>query len=135
MLSTVFCAEPFAPRRPDPDYAVEVGAAEAAGLQVSLISHEVLVEEGNPAAAVRQVAPVDPPQLGIYRGWMMSPLTYAALHAELLARGIRLINDPTAYQHCHYLPDWYDELQDVTPRSVWLDQDCGLSGVRPSCQR
>jgi hypothetical protein len=130
MLSAVFCAEPFAPRRPDPDYAAEVEAAESAGLQGALISHEVLVEEGRPEAAVRLVTPVDPPRLGIYRGWMMSPPTYATLHTELLARGIHLINDPAAYLHCHYLPEWYDELRDVTPRSVWLDQESGLSMER-----
>jgi hypothetical protein len=129
VLNVVFCSEPFAVTRPDPDYAEEVRAAEAAGLQVALMSYETLVNEGQPQAAVRLVAAVEP-QLGIYRGWMLPPAIYTDLYGVLRGRGIRLINDPDAYRHCHYPPEWYEELRDVTPRSVWLDQDNGLSMER-----
>jgi hypothetical protein len=130
VLTTIFCSEPFQPRRPDPAFADEVEAAEAVGLRVSLISHEALVEDGNVTAALRQVHAVDPPEVGSYRGWMMSPENYAAMYRGLFDRGVRLINSPEAYRHCHYLPEWYPELQDVTPRSVWLDLESASSMER-----
>src|SRR5205823_932513 len=43
------------------------------------------------------------------------------LFAALAERGIDLINDPDAYRRCHYLPGWYASLEEMTPRSVWLE--------------
>ena len=40
---------------------------------------------------------------------------YALLFSALVDRGMNLINDPNAYRRCHYLPEWYALLEDVTP--------------------
>jgi hypothetical protein len=51
---------------------------------------------------------------------MLQPAQYAQLYHALVALGVRLINDPAAYLHCHFLPESYSVLQGNTPRSVWL---------------
>lgn len=51
---------------------------------------------------------------------MLRTTQFAMLSDALAARGVLLINDPTAYRHCHYLPEWYPRFEGHTPRSVWL---------------
>jgi hypothetical protein len=138
MTTLLYCADPQAPGRPDPWFAAEAEAARAAGLDAALIAYEALVDGGDAEAAVRRVAPAaDGPALGVYRGWMLRPGAYAGLYAALLARGVRLINDPAAYRHCHHLPEWYPRLEGRTPRSVWLetgpdvDLDAVMERLRP----
>ena len=110
-------------RQPDPDYSQEAAAAAGQGLPVGLVSYEALVYEGDPAKAVRRVPAGNGPTplTAIYRGWMLSPESYARLYTALEAWQIRLINTPAAYRYCHYLPEWYPALSAYTPRSVWLD--------------
>lgn len=126
-MRLIFCADPLNARQPDPDYAGELAAAQALGARADLISYEALVNEGDADRAVRRVAPAAgaadddaAPELAVYRGWMLRPADYARLYAALLARGVRLINDPAAYRHTHYLPDAYPLLAAHTPRTVWL---------------
>jgi len=122
-MRLLFCANPLDARQPDPDYANELVAAQAFGARTDLISYEALVNEGDADRAVRRVAPADDPaapELAVYRGWMLRPVDYARLYAALLARGVRLINDPTAYRLAHYLPEAYPLIAAHTPRTVWL---------------
>jgi hypothetical protein len=122
-MRILFCSDPLQPRRPDSAYAAEVAAAEARGIGYDLVDYEALVYESDPSRAVRRVPEQETPYLGVYRGWMLRPEQYAQLYHALAARGVRLINDPEAYRHCHYLPDSYSVLQRHTPASVWLRTD------------
>jgi hypothetical protein len=116
----VFCSDPLNERAPDSVYEAEVSAAKEAGFVHALVSYEALVYERNPERAVRRVEQRDPsPVLGIYRGWMLTPPLYEELYGALERKGIRLINDPAAYEHCHYLPASYAVVAGHTPRSVW----------------
>lgn len=117
-MKIVFCAEPFAPTRPDAAYADEVAAAHAAGLETALIDFEALVHDRDVAAAARRIKPGRQLELAIYRGWMLRPEIYAELYTTLQERGLRLINDPAAYRHCHYLPESYPLIAPHTPRTV-----------------
>jgi hypothetical protein len=119
-LRLVFCASPLDGRAVDPAFAGEAAAAVACGLPCDLLDFEALVDAGSPERAVRRVEASPAPVLAVYRGWMLRPATYAALYAALAARGVRLINDPAAYRHCHYLPEAYPVLAGHTPRTVWL---------------
>lgn len=123
-MRLLFCAEPFRPNRPDPDYAAEVAAAEACGFSTSLIDFEALVLSSDAQAAIRKVTPADEPETAIYRGWMLKPPQYAALYEALLGKGIRLINTPDAYVHCHHLPESYPIIEPYTPKTVW----CKVNG-------
>ncbi|HEX5548414.1 MAG TPA: ATP-grasp domain-containing protein [Ktedonobacterales bacterium] len=123
----IYCADPLHPRQPDSAYAEEIATAEAVGLAYGLISYEALVDDNDTEAAVRRIPEQSPQAAAVYRGWMLRPEQYARLYNALAARGVLLINDPAAYRHCHYLPEWYPLFEGETPRSVWLH-----SGNEPS---
>jgi hypothetical protein len=117
-MHLIYCCDPINPLQPDPLYQDEVEAAKQVGLNISLISYEALVHENNASKAVARVPEVQ--DTGIYRGWMLKPEQYRRLYEALLSRGIHLTNDPTAYKHCHYLPESYSIIEACTPKSVWL---------------
>lgn len=119
-MKIVFCEHPLQPRQVDEDYQAEAAAAAAAGISHVVVNFEALVNSGDAARAVRRVPAQDEPMLGIYRGWMLRPERYAELYAALEGKGIRLINDPAAYRHCHHLPESYSAIAGATPDSVWL---------------
>lgn len=116
-MRILFCADPLAPRQPDSMFAREADAVRDLGLPFGLIDFESLVA-GSPRAAVRRV-PEAQGEIAVYRGWMIRPAVYLALHEALVARGVHLINDPAAYERAHHLPGWYLALAGDTPRSVW----------------
>ncbi|MBW4488257.1 MAG: ATP-grasp domain-containing protein [Trichocoleus desertorum ATA4-8-CV12] len=135
-MQFIFCADPFDIRQPDCDYVTECEAVKSLGFQPALIDFEALVNEQNPGKAVRKV-PVQPTeQMGLYRGWMLTPTQYQQLFEALAQRGVRLLNDATAYKHCHYLPESYSIIAPCTPKSVWLtlngelDMDIVMSLLR-----
>ena len=119
-MRLIFCSDPMNPRLPDVAYASEVAAADRLGVECSLISFEALVDERDADRAVRRVTPApEEAEVGVYRGWMMTPEVYAELYDALADRRVRLVNTPAQYEHCHYLPRWYGALEGHTPRSVW----------------
>ena len=78
---------------------------------------------------MRRVPEQDQPVLAAYRGWMMTPPQYHRLYDALDAKGVRLINDPEQYRHCHHLPESYPVIEGHTPRSVWLSGDLGIDRI------
>lgn len=119
-MRTIFCSDPLDGRKPDSAYESEVSAASTLGIDYSLFDYEALVYEDNPAKATRKVTTATEAELAIYRGWMLKPEKYSQLYAALLKKGVRLINDPAAYRHCHYLPASYSVIEGCTPKSVWM---------------
>jgi hypothetical protein len=122
-MRLIYCADPLNPRAVDADYETEAGAASALGIEHNLISFEALVNERDPARAVRGVREAEHAEAAIYRGWMLTVAQYAALYDALAARNLRLLNDPAAYQFCHYLPDSYPAIEGRTPHTVWTRLD------------
>jgi hypothetical protein len=122
-MQIVFCCDPLDTRSPDDAYRPEAEAAERLGIPYSLVSFEALVNEGEPQRAVRRVPQQAGPVLALYRGWMLTPDAYRLLYEALLAKGLRLLNDPAAYRHCHYLPESYPVIEGHTPKSVWTEVD------------
>ena len=120
MTTIIFCADPLRRRQPDPIYAAEYAAAQAAGFTVALLDYEALVDEHDAVASTRQIAAGSGDAHGIYRGWMLTPSLYHQLYDALMARGMTLINTPEMYRHTHYLPESYPVIQAHTPRTVWL---------------
>lgn len=119
-MKLLFCSNPLDSRHPDEAYQSEVGAAARLGLSFALVDHDVLVNGIDPAKAVRRVSEQPFPHLGLYRGWMVTPDQYQLLYEALDSKHIRLLNDPAAYRHCHYLPESYSIIEPLTPRSVWI---------------
>jgi len=120
MIHIIFCADPLRPRHPDPLYAAEYEAAQAAGFAVTLMRYEALVEEHDAGRAVQTMIPAAQREMGIYRGWMLTPEDYRRLYDALADISIDLINTPAMYRHCHYLPECYPLIQAHTPQTIWL---------------
>ena len=116
MPVVLFPSQPFNLREIDPDFEAERLAAREEGLATALVDHTQIVD-GAAAAGVARVPDGEPAAL--YRGWMLKPEQYRAMHAALLGRGITLINTPQQYRTCHYLPESYPWIEGHTPRSVW----------------
>ena len=121
----LFCCGPFHPTKVDESFASEAEAATALGHDTALIDFESLLE-GNAAKAFRKTQIFDQPRLAIYRGWMLSVEKYATLYDSLLGRGIRLVNNPGQYRHCHCLPESYLVIAPCTARTVWIDKAGGF---------
>lgn len=119
-MRLLFPADPFDGRAADEVWQPEVNAAGEAGMPVSLLDYEALFQDGSAARAVRHVAPGAGEEPAVLRGWMVRAEEYGRLYAALEARGLRLINTPSAYVHCHHLPASYEVIRPCTPRTVWL---------------
>ena len=120
-MRIIFSGDPFQPKQPEEAYAREAAACDALGILWSPLNFEAIVYENDWEQAVRRVLPVVGKEAAVYRGWMLTPTQYGGLFGALAARGLRLINSPAEYEHCHYLPRWYESLKDDTPRSIWTE--------------
>ncbi len=121
MIRIIYCDSVFDHKTIEPDYEEEKQSAIAEGFHFSLISFEALIDE-NVATALKYVKAAETRELGIYRGWMLTPIQYQNLYDGLLKKNIKLINNPTEYKHCHYLPSSYDIIKSKTPKSNWTTQ-------------
>lgn len=128
-MKLIFCEDPLRARQPDEAYAREVDAADALSATHHVINYESLVDDGDVARAVKRVPQQDRQELAVYRGWMMKPGKYGLLYEALLQRGLRLINDPSSYLHCHHLPESYPIIESVTPKTVWLKGDLSIDRI------
>lgn len=126
-LIVLFCEDPLRAGQPDEAFAAEARAARELGIEYGLIGYEALVNDRNPTRAIRRISGAGPAREAVYRGWMLRPSEYGALYDSLSSKGVRLINSPSGYRHCHYLPECYHVIADQTPRSVWLPSDAGFS--------
>ncbi|MHB9108508.1 MAG: ATP-grasp domain-containing protein [Armatimonadota bacterium] len=113
----LFCCDPLNCRRVDSDYQAEYDAACDTGLLQGLINYEELIA-GNVARSVAQVPEGSADAL--YRGWMLTPEQYGAMYVALRGREVRLITSPEAYRHCHYLPESYPLIREMTADTVWV---------------
>jgi hypothetical protein len=114
-------ADPLRPRRADEHFAAEAAAARDAGIAVALIDHDALADPDGAEGAVARVP--DAGGATVYRGWMMSSASYAALAGALTARGVTLRTGAAQYQQAHELPGWQPALAAVTPQAAWTDGD------------
>lgn len=117
-MRILFCDNGFHNNEIEPDYEAEKKSAEIAGFDCSLISFEELSRE-NSLSALKLIKRAETREIAIYRGWMLTPMHYRNLYDGLLEKNIELINSPSEYQHCHYLPDSYAKIEFKTPKSNW----------------
>ena len=135
-MLVLYCSDPRDRRHPDGQYAGEVAVADRLGIRWAAVDHDA-VERGDTDRALRHVPEQQHPVTGVYRGWRMTVEQYAGFHRALEDRGVRLVNDPAAYRHCHHLPESYPAIAGHTPRTVWLpgrgefDPDAVMDLLRP----
>lgn len=118
-MRLIFCSDPLQVRVPDSLFQHEVNVAQSLGIEYDLINYEALVDSNNPLKTVGRVRSQSSSTLALYRGWMLHPVQYKVLFNALAKLGIYLINDPSAYKYCHYLPESYSVIHSYTPKTVW----------------
>lgn len=120
-MNILFCDNPFENKPSvDTDYEDEYVAAKQNGFTPQLFSYESLTKDNDVEFATRRIKHNDTLQKTIYRGWMLKPSQYTLLYNKLLTKNYKLINSPTEYQNCHYLPDSYKFINGHTPKTIWL---------------
>jgi hypothetical protein len=132
----LYCSDPWDRRRPDSQYVGEAAAADRLGIPWAAVDHDA-IEKGDTDRGLRHFPGQQHPVTGVYRGWMLAVEQYAGFYRALEDRGVRLVNDPAAYRHCHHLPESYPAIEGHTPRTVWLpgrgefDPDAVMDLLRP----
>lgn len=114
-MRLLYPCDPFEKKKPDEEYREEYEAAQAAGITCSLFSAEDF-ESGEfmsrpPLAEGEEV---------MYRGWMLTPSEYENLQNAIERMGGKVLTSSTQYRHCHYLPEWYSQCEDVTPKTIFF---------------
>jgi ATP-grasp domain, R2K clade family 3 len=117
-MRVLFPSQPFESMSVDAAFEAERRAAQGAGLETCLINAEAL-DEGAHEKATRRLPQLEADEVALYRGWMISATSYAALYDALARRRLRLVNDADQYRHCHHLPESYPLIRDHTPKTVW----------------
>lgn len=120
-MRIIYCDSVFDNKVIEPDYEEEMKSAIEAGFDFSLVSFEELTD-GNISKALKFIKETENNEFAIYRGWMLTPSQYKKLFDGLIKKNVRLINTPTEYQHCHYLPDSYGKIESKTPKSNWTTE-------------
>ncbi len=109
----LFPSHPLNPKRPDETFSDQIEAFMAAGYTVSLCP-DAVIEGTQPLRGVPVGSEV------IYRGWMLDAVGYKHLEEAINAAPSQLLTSLDSYLAAHYLPRWYDKLQDLTPETVVL---------------
>jgi hypothetical protein len=120
-MLVLFPSDPFETYKPDPDWAEEARIAQECGHEVAYVHHESLVNDDDPAAAVKKVPEQGETVRGLYRGWMLTSDQYEKLHGALMRdRGVDLITSPEEYARVQNMPEWMRLIEGGTPQSVVL---------------
>ena len=104
----------------DPDFWPESAAVHDLRLPYSLFDFDLAVEEGNFQGAIACVEPSEKLRTAILRSWMFSVEEYEKLYNALFSKGVKLINSPSEYSFCHWLPNSYGAIKHVTPTTTWI---------------
>ncbi len=115
----LFCEDPLAANRVEPDFEGEYLAATEAGFPTLLFNYDDLLSEDRQAFATKRIKLAEGNALVIYRGWMLTPDQYTLLYNTLLAKNYSLVNTAIEYQNCHYLPDSLHFIGGKTPATIY----------------
>ena len=114
-MRLLYPSAPFQPKLPDETYAAEYATAVAAGLPVSLFSHE---EFG--LGTFQPYPALTPGEVVCYRGWVLTIEDYLRLWTGIRRSRAIPLTSPEAYKLCHYLPSWYSLLVTHTPKTLFF---------------
>src|ERR1041385_4137630 len=120
-MHLLYPSNPLRARQPDDQYASEVDAVHAAGLEFSLFSLESFQ-----AGEFRPIPPLPSSATILYRGWMLATDEYASLVNSIKGAGANPFTDLTAYLASHQLPNWYPKIADLTPQTRIFPAGCDL---------
>ncbi|MGV8123062.1 MAG: ATP-grasp domain-containing protein [Candidatus Xenobiia bacterium LiM19] len=118
-MIVIFCAHQLEHGAVDECFEEEAAAVSGLGIEYALLDLDALISAEQSHQAVRSVRFHPNRVNAVYRGWMMKPEHYRSLYEALVERNVYLINDPQAYIHCHYLPEYYHLIENQTAKTVW----------------
>lgn len=123
-MRLLYPCSPLEKKKPDEIFEEEFLAAQKAELPCALYSAEDFeCGEFKPRPALTEGEEM------LYRGWMLTPDSYARLYSAVADKGGRMITTPEQYRQCHYLPEWYSLCVDITPKTIFLERDADFSLV------
>jgi hypothetical protein len=105
-------------REPDPEFQREAQVLENLGIPWHVVNISAL-NSGDLAGAFRFFGEV-PLSPMIYRGWILHPEEFAALHEALSQRGCRLLTSPAAHRHALLFPEFFPAIADCSFPAVWI---------------
>jgi hypothetical protein len=124
IMRLLYPSNPFEKKKPDEAYEEEFDAAQLAGLSCSLYSAEDFeLGEFKPRPLITENEEV------LYRGWMLTPDSYAQLRSAVERKGGKMLTSLKQYRYCHYLPEWYAACEDVTPKTVFFAKDADFASA------
>jgi ATP-grasp domain, R2K clade family 3 len=115
-LELLFC-RPRTPQVTEDRMDLEVEAADELGIRYHSTCLEDVVD-GELERALEELPGGRGRQL-LYRGWMLTEEEYGALHEAVLTRGHSLVVTPDEYAAAHYLPNYYQAIEELTAPSRW----------------
>lgn len=57
----------------------------------------------------------------LYRGWMLTDSEYRHLYQFFIQKKYQLFTTPEQYLKTHFLPNWYDQIKEFTPKTVFTN--------------
>lgn len=117
-MRILYPSDPFNKKEPDEAYEEEFIAAQKVGLLCSIFSVEDFeLGDFNPRPMLVSGDEI------LYRGWMLTSDRYKQLQHVIEAKGSTLVTTLQQYLKCHYLPEWYAQCEDITPKTIFLTKN------------
>jgi hypothetical protein len=107
----------------DDTYLDEYEAARSVGFDVSLFSFEDF-ERGD----FKPRPTLQPGDVVLYRGWMLSVPLVESLARALEARSAQAFTSVAEYKATHHLPEWYPLLSEFTAETVIFTEEADFAG-------
>ncbi|GHT69816.1 hypothetical protein FACS1894110_20040 [Spirochaetia bacterium] len=114
----LFCENPLAHNRVEPDFEPEYTASKQNGFEPLLFNYDEFLRK-NYETAIKKVSKNKSKEKIIYRGWMLTPVQYSTIYEILLNKNYELLNTGKEYQNCHYLPDSLKYINGYTPVTIY----------------
>jgi hypothetical protein len=106
MTHLVYPADYFNPKAVDEAFEEEALAMKNVGFTVVTEKERII-----------------PDVVYLYRGWMKSSSEYQAWEDHVTLNGGQLLTSTKDYLRAHHLPNWYDTVHDLTPKTLITSLD------------
>lgn len=116
-LHFIFPTDIINPKKPDDTFVDQIEAFKKAGFDTALVDLE----------RKRFVGSIPDGATLVYRGWMMTGEEYATLQALAYVSGYGLFTSGSAYNTCHYMPNWQPRIQNLTPKTATFGPDVDIT--------
>ena len=110
-MNFLFPSDYFQKTKPDEIFQEQFETFQKAGFDCFVSN----IEEEGPVYPKKEFAESE---LLIYRGFMLSPDEYSALHSRMIRAGAQPLTSPADYELCHHLPNWYPLIKDFSPETI-----------------